>query len=247
MENVKKRFSWKIILALGISIIIFLSFHYFIIVGFVNKQTQLREQTLAAEQKIGQQLSNRKIVKLEKEKLEAEIQKQEEEKRRQAEREAEEAEKAEKAESEKIVLAAETEKQMEDLKQASQELADEQKKQEGTQLKIEKCKSEYNASKSKMIVDLEKQLNIMKSLMAEIVDKSYKECVSKLMEESESEYSQVSSTVFSSHISLVGNVCRRSIQENQEKVQLEFDNLKSSKYDKMEQKLQKEYTECLNK
>lgn len=268
-KTLKKILSWRIILAIGISIILFLSFNYFVIASFTNKQAQLREKIFATEQKIEKQLSDRKIRKLEKEKLEAEIQKQEEEKRMEAEREAEEAkreaeetEKAKKAEAEKItrnqVLAAqqnEVERQAEKqrldaekiAKEEAQKLANEQTKREEPQLKIEKCKAEYNASKSKMTTDLEKQLNTTKSLMIEIKKKAYEECVSKGMEQLEIDFSQVSGETFASYVSLVGDTCRGSLKENHEKAQLEFDNVKKADYDKLEQKLQKEYTECLNK
>lgn len=217
-------------------------------------------KVLVSEQKIEQQLSDRKIAKLEKEKLEAEIRRQEEDKRMEAEREAEKAKKEAEQIARNQVLAAQqteaemqSERQAEELKQqqlASQKLVDERDKQEGTQLKIEKCKSEYNASKSKMATDLEKQLNTTKSLMTEIEKKAYDECVANrvpwYMEAANIQPGEISGRTYADIVILVKNTCRSSA-EVKEKIQLEFDNLKRSKYDKMEQKLQEEYKECLDK
>lgn len=233
-----------------------MSFNYFVIAGFNSKQAQLKMNVLVSEQKIEQQLSNRKIAKLEKERLEAEIQEQEEEKRGETEREAEEAKKEVEQIAWNQVLAAQKigveRQQAEELKQqlASQKLADERDKQGGMQLKIEKCKSEYNASKSKMATDLEKQLNTTKSLMTEIEKKAYDECVAKrvpwYMEAANIQPDEISGRTYADIVILVKNTCRSSA-EVKEKIQLEFDNLKRSKYDKVEQKLQEKYKECLDK
>lgn len=112
------------------------------------------------------------------------------------------------------------------------------------QIKIEGCKSEYNANKSIRITQVDKQLNDTKLLVEEIVIKTYKECTSNGVSTMPP---GTSPEAFSAYISMIKNSCQNAYTETQRKSIANFDNLKKSEYDKLEQQLQQEYQNCLNK
>lgn len=117
------------------------------------------------------------------------------------------------------------------------------------ELKIEECKSEYDAHKSEMIADVDKQLNDIKSVLQNSEEENYKKCVSDMAAQWNTatgiDLSGVSGQTVSSTYDYFAKICQKSINEAKMKVALEFDNVKKSKYNKVEQQLQAEYQQCL--
>jgi len=165
-----------------------------------------------------------------------------EQKRLEAEKQL--AEEKAKQEAEKVRAEAERLKQ-EELSKPQEEAR--KKAEQDSLLKIEKCKSEYNVRKSVMSTEIEKQLNVVSSLTQDIEKKSFEECTSKGIEQLGIDFSTVSGQVFASYVSLVKQACQRSLDESRKKRLLKFDDLKKSEYSKLEQQLQQEYQQCLNK
>ena len=165
-----------------------------------------------------------------------------EQKRLEAEKQL--AEEKAKQEAEKVRAEAERLKQ-EELSRLQEEAR--KKAEQDSLLKIEKCKSEYNVRKSVMSTEIEKQLNVVSSLTQDIEKKSFEECTSKGIEQLGIDFSTVSGQVFASYVSLVKQACQRSLDESRKKRLLKFDDLKKSEYSKLEQQLQQEYQQCLNK
>lgn len=119
-----------------------------------------------------------------------------------------------------------------------------QPQQDDSQLKIEKCKSEYNSNKSIETADLDKQLSDTKASTEAMAEASYKECTDRGVS---SMPTGTSPEAFNAYIALIKTSCQNSFAENQRKAAIMFDSLKSSEYAKLEQQLQQVYQSCLNK
>ncbi len=112
------------------------------------------------------------------------------------------------------------------------------------QIKIEGCKSEYNANKSAKFVELEKQLNSFKSLMDDIAVKAYQDCISNGARQSPV---GIGPSAYTAYITTVKAACQSSFNEGQTKATVIIADNRTSEYNKLEQQLQQEYQACLNK
>lgn len=142
-----------------------------------------------------------------------------------------EAEKA-KQETEKAKIELEKLKVEQDkLKQTQpviQQVAPQPDEKQGVseELKIEECKSEYNAHKSEMIADVDKQLNDIESVVQNAEEENYKKCVSDAVAQWNSttgiDLGQVSGQTASSVYDSYAKFCQNSLNETKTKAALEL-------------------------
>jgi uncharacterized protein (DUF3084 family) len=173
-----------------------------------------------------------------------------------AEKAKQETEKA-KIEIEKLKIEQEKQKSAQDqIKQNElliQQEAARLKEEQGAmqELKIEQCKSEYNAHKSAASAEIERQLNILGSLTQDMEKESLKKCIAGAVDQFTSttgtSLSAVSGQTVASLTNWAEKSCQNTIDETHKKFVLEIDSNKKLQYDKLEQQLQSEYQQCLQK
>jgi len=114
-------------------------------------------------------------------------------------------------------------------------------------LKIEKCKSERSFNEQKLTYKVEVELNNLNDLKRELEEKMYQDCVDNFMASSGINSSSISGQTFSNLANLAKTQCENVIIKARVESQSDFEKLKNQKYLEIEEKLQSQYQDCLNK
>jgi len=148
-QKSKLKVFWRILSYICAGVALFLIINFSVLASYVKTQRSSEQEQIRTEQKIGKQLVDRKIAKLEKEKQEAELQRQTKGRVR-AEKEAEEAQrKAEETEAEVLVeILRENKKQTEAMKRQQQVLAAQEAERQVEALREQQILDQRNKEKS---------------------------------------------------------------------------------------------------
>lgn len=253
-QKSKSKVIWRVLSYICAGVALFLIINFSVLAFYAKKQRSLEQEQTRIEQKIGKQLIDREITKLEKEKQEAELQKQTEE-RLKAEKEAEEAkaeiarknkEQEEEMKRQQQVLAAQqiaTEKEAERQAEALREQQRQSEEQQSKQKEIEKCKAQTETNKSKAINEYETaHLKAVQNL-EEFILNSYNECIEQIRQQSEN----INDYYFLRDFVSAGKAKCIEVRDEMRYIKTEnLESYKKQRYAEIEQKYQEESQKCLN-
>ncbi len=144
-----------------------------------------------------------------------------------------------------IPIAKEGDKHEESNNQFTPKIVEQKQTQDGSyQLKIERCKSNQAITKSQLMQDYENTFNLLTAAGNETIQRVYQNCLNESYASSTFNFGFVG---LSSGISAIGEWCSIKAGTTRDQIANFLKTSKAVELAKIEQQIQKEYQDCLNR